>query len=190
MEKGCSSREKDPFVRWLLLGIPVLFAAAAPLHFLYEWTGENLVAGLFAPVNESVWEHLKLAFWPILLWWGLGALLAGGKEGAFPGYAVSCAAAELICCLFIVAFYYTYTGAFGIESLALDILSLFLGLLLGILCAVRVYRGSPSAAAAALSVLLLLAMAGAFVGFTFRVPHIPLFREATGGTADVLPFSL
>ena len=31
-------------------------------HFLFEWTGENAIVGLFFPVNESTWEHLKLLF--------------------------------------------------------------------------------------------------------------------------------
>ena len=36
------------------------------LHFVYEWSGDNPLVGLFSPVNESVWEHLKLLFFPIL----------------------------------------------------------------------------------------------------------------------------
>lgn len=34
--------------------------------FLYEWTGKNFIAGLFTPVNESIWEHMKLIFFPML----------------------------------------------------------------------------------------------------------------------------
>ena len=35
-------------------------------HFIYEWTGESPISALFCPVNESVWEHLKLLFFPYL----------------------------------------------------------------------------------------------------------------------------
>ena len=38
------------------------------LHFLYGWTGENRVVGLYAAVSESTWEHLKLLFFPVLLY--------------------------------------------------------------------------------------------------------------------------
>lgn len=48
---------------WLAFGIAVL--AGTGLHFLYDVCPAPLV-GLFAPVNESVWEHLKLFFWPTL----------------------------------------------------------------------------------------------------------------------------
>ena len=36
------------------------------MHYVYEWSGKNLFVGLFAPVNESVWEHLKLLVIPLL----------------------------------------------------------------------------------------------------------------------------
>ena len=48
---------------WLAFGIAVL--AGTGLHFLYDVCPVPLV-DLFAPVNESVWEHLKLFFWPTL----------------------------------------------------------------------------------------------------------------------------
>ena len=41
------------------------------LHFLYQWTGENCVIAAFSAVNESVWEHLKMLFFPMLLF-GIG----------------------------------------------------------------------------------------------------------------------
>lgn len=31
-------------------------------HFLYDCSGQNLFIALFAPVNESIWEHMKLSF--------------------------------------------------------------------------------------------------------------------------------
>lgn len=37
------------------------------IHFVYEWSGYNFIVGLLAPVNESVWEHLKLILVPATL---------------------------------------------------------------------------------------------------------------------------
>lgn len=36
-------------------------------HFVYQWSGNSFVLGLFAPVNESPWEHMKLAFAPLIM---------------------------------------------------------------------------------------------------------------------------
>ena len=37
-------------------------------HFLYDWLGKNVFAGVFCPVNESPWEHLKLLFFPFAIY--------------------------------------------------------------------------------------------------------------------------
>ncbi|UKI28147.1 MAG: DUF6512 family protein [Clostridium sp.] len=53
--------------------------------FLYEISGHNKVALLFAAVNESTWEHIKIALTPTFLW----SLLDGFKYGASPNYFYS-----------------------------------------------------------------------------------------------------
>lgn len=42
------------------------------LHFTFEWSNNNILVGTFSPVNESIWEHLKLLFFPM---WILVAFL-------------------------------------------------------------------------------------------------------------------
>ena len=44
-----------------VIGIGTLF------HFLFELLGQNAFVGLFTPVNESVWEHLKLIYFPFII---------------------------------------------------------------------------------------------------------------------------
>lgn len=38
-----------------------IFLLCFPLHFLYEWIPSDITA-IFVPVNESIWEHMKLIF--------------------------------------------------------------------------------------------------------------------------------
>jgi len=45
----------------------IVFLGTA-LHFTFDFSGRNPIVGSFSAVNESVWEHLKLPFWPALLW--------------------------------------------------------------------------------------------------------------------------
>ena len=37
------------------------------LHFAFNFSNSNKIVGIFTPVNESVWEHLKLIFIPFTL---------------------------------------------------------------------------------------------------------------------------
>lgn len=60
--------------RYMILGICFVLFTGTLSHFLYEWTENNFVIGLFAPVNESVWEHMKLIFFPMLLYSFAGIL--------------------------------------------------------------------------------------------------------------------
>ena len=48
------------------------------LHFAYDASNKNTLVGIFTPVNESVWEHLKLSVIPISIF---GALLFFKNNG-------------------------------------------------------------------------------------------------------------
>ena len=89
------------------------------LHFLYEWTGENIIIASFSAVNESVWEHLKLVFFPMLL--------AGIIEYFFVNKIANnyieakCIGIFSAIC-FVVVTFFTYTGIVGTNFFILDIL--------------------------------------------------------------------
>lgn len=167
--------------KWILLGIPFIIILSFPLHFIYDWTGGQTIVGIFAPVNESVWEHLKLTFWPMLFWWVLGYFLLKNKIDVEKWF-VSCAVAEVVCILFILSFYYVYTGALGIESLVLDILSLILGVIVSQISAIHIYKYSnPTKRTFYFSIVVLMILAVAFIVFTFKPPHIPLFMDTISG---------
>ena len=79
-------------------------------HFLYEWTGENTLVGLFFPINESTWEHLKLLFFPTLIYSAIEFFASEEKpENYLPAVAIS-----VICgMLTIVTLFYTISGIIG-----------------------------------------------------------------------------
>lgn len=164
-------------IKWILLGMPFVIIVAFPLHFLYDWCSNNFIVAIFAPVNESVWEHLKLVFWPMLFWWGLGLYLFKNKIN-IANWVVSLATAEIVCILFILSFYYVYTGAFGIESFVLDILSLVFGVIVSQLLAIHIYKYVfASKFGLYLSLIIITILALAFIIFTFNPPNIPLFLD-------------
>ena len=53
---------------WQLMGFSVTSFVGTVLHFLYEWLGSATWIAPFSGVNESTWEHMKLLFWPMLLY--------------------------------------------------------------------------------------------------------------------------
>ena len=79
------------------------------LHFAYEWSGSGLV-GAFSAVNESIWEHMKLLFFPAVLFTLLECWHGGCRSSNF--LAVR-AASILAGTALIPVLYYTYSGILG-----------------------------------------------------------------------------
>lgn len=183
MFKSSVITPKNAAQHWILLGIPILFIVGFFMHYIYEWSGNSLIVGIFAPVNESIWEHLKLTFWPMLIWWIFGYIILGKKYNITASqWFTSCTVAELICSLVVLCFYYTYTGALGIESLILDIFSLFLGIVVAQYLAFHIYKTAKfSQNCLYISVAVLILLAVTFTVFTFAPPHLPLFKDSVTG---------
>lgn len=164
---------------WILAGIPVISVIGSIMHFVYEWSGGLAFIGVIAPVNESVWEHLKLLFWPVLIWWTAG-YLSMKKKADLSASQWFCSVTTGLYAgpLFIAAFYYFYTEAFGIHSLCLDILSFILGVAVAQLLSLHVYRyaktSKPAPVCAGIAIIL---FGAAFIIFTFYPPEIPLFLD-------------
>ena len=49
-------------------GVPDPLAVGGLTHFAFAWLGKTNWAAPFVPVNESVWEHLKMSYWTTFLW--------------------------------------------------------------------------------------------------------------------------
>ena len=60
--------EKRSVFRYELVGMVFIIILGSMLHFTFEWSGFQAIVGVFSAVNESVWEHLKIAFWPTILY--------------------------------------------------------------------------------------------------------------------------
>ena len=166
--------------RWQLGGFLFVCAAGTALHFLYQWSGESVAAAPFAAVNESVWEHMKLLFWPMLLWAGAErAVLGGYSRGFWPAKALGI----LLGLALIPALYYTYTGALDVSVMWVDIAIFFVAAAAAFLAETRMlardWRCRGGARASALVLLLLLS--AAFVLCTFVPPRFPLFRDPVTG---------
>ena len=48
-----------------ILGFVFVSIIGTVNHFVFEWSNENVITGIFTPINESSWEHLKLIFFSL-----------------------------------------------------------------------------------------------------------------------------
>lgn len=96
------------------------------LHFAYELSGENPIVGLFSLVSESVWEHLKLVFFPMLVL-TLWDMFTNQRNNLC--FLPSRTLATLAGMAFVVILYYTVTGILGFQTALINILIYLLGVL-------------------------------------------------------------
>ncbi len=152
------------------------FVAAAVLgagwHFLYSLLPCPLTAVL-APVNESVWEHLKLLYFPPLL---VGFVLGLRWKLAQRRFWSAMAAAILSMQVLLLGSFYALTAGFGMEAgLVFDISLYYIALALGWWILYRLSRNGAAERWIGPLLIGLGAFGTALVVFTVAAPNLPIF---------------
>ena len=168
-----------------LISAPLLFLVGGLLHSCYAWSGNLPAVGLIAPVNESIFEHLKLCLLPVFLWWTLMYLLYHRRCSLFAAEWFFAALGAVVTAIAWVLFlYYTYTGIFGAHKLPADLLVFGAALVLGQWQGVRLYRRACPVPLV-LSLMAAALLWGLFALWTFCPPDLPLFIDSTTGLAGL-----
>lgn len=155
----------------------LVFILGSLFHFTYELSGNNLFIATFSAVNESVWEHLKLIFFPSILTVIIDVFYFK-KE--YPNFICSKTLGILTSMAFIVIFFYTYTGIIGKSISFVDISSFFIAVILGefvsYLLVVNKFKCNSIISGCTLVILSLC-----FILFTFFTPQIGIFKDPITG---------
>ena len=159
-------------LKWFcVIGVIVTVILGVLSHFVYEWTGENFFAGLFFPVNESTWEHMKLLFFPMFAY----ALFAGKKiEEQYPCIYNAMFTGILVGLALIPTLFYTYTGILGFN---VDWLNIALFVISVLMAYYAVYRMAQTCTGKDSKLLryVMYAVVLAFMIFSVYPPELGLF---------------
>lgn len=148
------------------------------LHFTYNWSNNNSIVGLYSPINESIWEHLKLIFYPMLIITIIGNIL---YKKSIPNYVCIKTKTIILSILFIVISFYTYSGIIGTNYGVINILLFIISIIIGQLYAYKLIKNNYKCNTK-YSILILLLLFDCFVIFTFYPPHINLFKDPITNT--------
>lgn len=167
---------KKEVLKFQIFSIIFVSILGTLLHFTYEWSGDNKIVAAFSAVNESTWEHLKLLFFPMLITTIMGYFYIGKDVTNFL-CAKTCGIITAI--LFVVVFFYTYTGVIGKNFAILDIGSFFVAVVLGEYIGYKIMTSinTKFKCNAKLAVITLAVLFAVFVMFTYFTPQIGLFKD-------------
>lgn len=157
-----------------IIGFFFVIVAGSLAHFLYEWTGENKIAGLFTPVSESVWEHMKLLFFPMLLY-SIPAvhMLKRNDPCAASAFCFGILAGTVL----IPILFYAYTSLLGKSVLPLDIGIFAISTIVAFYAAYRLTLSCKLESITALLCILVAILALCFLLFTYHPPDLFLFAQ-------------
>lgn len=108
------------------ISIIAIFVLGTLAHFLYDLSHENKILGLFTAVNESTWEHVKIAITPTLIW----SLVDGYLYGNNPNYFTAKLSSLFALTFFIPFIFYSYTRLSKKPILPIDILTFLAAIIL------------------------------------------------------------
>ena len=158
------ARDLAAFVLTALLG--------TALHFGFDLCPSPLV-GLICPVNESVWEHLKLLYWPFL---AAGFVLnrrAKDAQAAWSGTLAALLGMPLV----LLGIYFTLESGFAFTAGWLNI-TLYIGCLaLGFALSAKLSRSGALSWLCGVLVILAGLYGAALILFTMAPPALPIFLD-------------
>lgn len=169
---------------WQLAGFFAVSLLGTLLHFLYDNT-QSPAAALISSVNESTWEHMKLLFFPMLLFSAVEGAAIGKDNENFRCVKLRGAVLGL---LLIPIVFYTLRGVFGATPDWVNIAIFFVAAAVAFIYETKKLKADalpckyPKAAIALLGLI-----AAAFIVFTFITPEIPLFRDPVDGSFGLPP---
>ena len=160
------------------ISIVVIFSIGCLAHFLYDILRGPKALGIFTAINESTWEHIKIAVTPTLLW----GLVDGYIYGENPNYFTAKLASLLILTFFIPFVFYSYTRATKKPILPVDILTF----LVAIILAQFAFYGIINLPAfphwaVYLSAIGVFAYFGAYMTLTLLPLKAPIFKDPITG---------
>ena len=167
---------KNKVLAWEIGSYVFIGLVGAALHFTFELSNfsSNVVA-YFSAVNESTWEHLKMVFFPGLVF---ALVQYTYVRDQVNNYIVAKVASLFIMPLVITVGWYIYAPIVGRSIYRIDLLLFYVAVLAGQIASYKLLTRPPlEKKYTQYAIGLFLAMFVAFSAFTFFPPRIFLFEH-------------
>jgi hypothetical protein len=162
-----------------VIGTTFIIFLGSALHFTYALSSNNPLVGSFSAVNESVWEHLKLAFWPSVLWM---LITLFPLKNAVANFFSAKTVGTYIMVITIPTVFYSYTAVTRESIFAIDIATFVVAVIIGQFVSYKLYRyGRLPKSAEIIAIAAIILLVVVFIVFTFYPPHLPIFQDPITG---------
>ena len=159
---------------WELFGFALTSFLGTLLHFMYEWLDKPLWIAAFSGVNESTWEHMKLLFWPMLLY----AIVQSFFFKDYESFWCIKLRGALIGLSSIPLIFYAYNGVIGKSPDWINIAIFFISAAISYVYETKCMTNSDTLCESKKRAFgCLIVIAFLFAIFTFATPEINIFKD-------------
>ncbi|UCC18368.1 MAG: hypothetical protein JSV62_09650 [Promethearchaeota archaeon] len=175
---------KKTVLYWEIIGIIFIVLIGALFHFMFELSNYWRPLGAIFPVNESVWEHLKLPYWPLIIF---SLIEYGFIRKDANNFILGKTISFIIAISTIMIIFYSYTAIFGVELLIVDILSFVLGVIIGQIVSYKIITTDRlSMWYANTSWIIFIGFGIMFAIFTYFPPNLLIFQDSETGLYGII----
>ncbi|MGC8942565.1 MAG: DUF6512 family protein [Caldisericia bacterium] len=178
-------KERKVIFKWQIFAFLFIIFIGSMLHFVFEWSGNSKIFAYFAAVNESTWEHLKLAFFPALLF---SLIEYPFVKKYVKNYFLGKVIGFYIMPITIIVLFYGYKFIFKSDSLFWDIFIFILATFLGEYVTYKFLTKKESLGKnyQILSIILFLTIFISFSLLTYFPPKNLLFKDPISGGFGII----
>ena len=167
---------------WQLIGFALTSLGGTVLHFLYDWLGGAIWIAPFSGVNESTWEHMKLLFWPMLIFAVAESFFFRERKD----FICIKLRGILLGIILIPVLFYTYNGVIGKSPDWINIAIFFIAAAISYIYETVLFnRKNIPCKNPKIPILILAAIALLFILFTFATPEINIFKDPLTATYGI-----
>lgn len=170
-------------IKLKFLGIVLAFIFCFLIHFLYE-KSPCFITSIIAPVNESIWEHMKILFGSILLSGVIQKIIVKIKKLPYKNVCISNIIASVTSIpIFLVMFLPVYK-AIG-KSLPITIIIMLIVIIISQLITIPIVMSNKDLRLENISIIFAILIYVIFGLLTYNPPKNDLFIDPLTNTYGI-----
>lgn len=160
-----------------LLGVIIAFVLCFPIHFLYD-KFPCFITSIIAPVNESIWEHMKILFTSILFSGVIQKIIVKVKYLPYKNVCISNIVAALSSVFIYLILFIPIYNSIG-ENLPITIFLMFIVVIISQIITIFIIKLKKDLHMENWAILLAIIIYLIFGILTYSPPQKEIFLDTT-----------
>ncbi len=170
-----------PSIKLFIIACILSIILGVFFHFIYNLLNKPFIVGLFFPVNESIWEHLKLVLLPLTIFGINYSFITRKKNKSLNNFWFYTGIAIILSMVIIPVTHYSYRAIFKIVpdfiNIIIYIISIIISFYYLYINLSKEYINPSSKNKNNIGITMIASLFLLFIIFTIYPPRLELFKD-------------